>query len=46
MGFDELVNRVVDCALKVLSQLGPELLESTYEQYLPLFVLFVSFVAK
>jgi len=38
--FDELVNRVVDCALEVLSQLGPELLELPYEQYLPLFVLF------
>ena len=40
MEFDELANRVVDCALRVLSQLGPELLELPYEQCLfPLRVL-------
>jgi len=32
--FNELANRVVDCALKVLSQLDPELLELPYEQCL------------
>jgi len=34
MEFNELANRVVDCALKVLSQLDPKLLELPYEQCL------------
>jgi len=32
--FDELSNRVIKCALEVHTQLGPGLLESTYEQCL------------
>ena len=32
--FDELSNRVIKCALEVHSQLGPGLLEVTYEQCL------------
>ncbi|MEA3356064.1 MAG: GxxExxY protein [Candidatus Bipolaricaulota bacterium] len=42
MEFDELSNRVIGCAIEVHRQLGPGLLESTYEA----FVLFVSFVVK
>ena len=34
MEFDELSNRVIGCALEVHRQLGPGLLESTYEQCL------------
>jgi GxxExxY protein len=34
MEFDELSNRVLGCALEVHRQLGPGLLESTYEQCL------------
>ena len=34
MGFDELSNRVIGCALEVHRSLGPGLLESTYEQCL------------
>ncbi len=34
MAFDELSNRVIGCALEVHRQLGPGLLESTYEQCL------------
>ena len=34
MEFDELSNRVIGCAIKVHRQLGPGLLESTYEQCL------------
>ncbi len=34
MQFDELSNRVIGCALEVHRQLGPGLLESTYEQCL------------
>jgi GxxExxY protein len=32
MEFDELSNRVIGCALEVHRNLGPGLLESTYEQ--------------
>ena len=32
MKFDELSNRVIGCALEVHHELGPGLLESTYEQ--------------
>lgn len=32
MKFDELSNRVLGCAIEVHRQLGPGLLESTYEQ--------------
>lgn len=32
--FDELSNRVIGCALEVHRNLGPGLLESTYEQCL------------
>jgi len=34
MEFDGLSNRVIDCALEVHRELGPGLLESTYEQCL------------
>ena len=34
MEFDELSNRVIGCALDVHRELGPGLLESTYEQCL------------
>jgi len=34
MEFDELSNRVIGCAIEVHQELGPGLLESTYEQYL------------
>ena len=34
MIFDELSNRVIGCALEVHRELGPGLLESTYEQCL------------
>ena len=34
MEFDELSNRVIGCALEVHRNLGPRLLESTYEQCL------------
>jgi len=34
MGFDELSNQVIGCALEVHRNLGPGLLESTYEQCL------------
>ena len=34
MKFDELSNRVIGCALEVHRNLGPGLLESTYEQCL------------
>ena len=34
MQFDELSNRVIGCALEVHRELGPGLLESTYEQCL------------
>lgn len=34
MKFDELSNRVIGCALEVHKNLGPGLLESTYEQSL------------
>jgi GxxExxY protein len=34
MEFDELSNRVIGCARKVHRELGPGLLESTYEQCL------------
>jgi len=34
MEFDELSNRVIGCAIEVHRQLGPGLLESTYEQCL------------
>ena len=34
MEFDELSNRVIGCALEVHRQLGPGLLESSYEQCL------------
>ena len=34
MEFDELSHRVIGCALEVHKQLGPGLLESTYEQCL------------
>jgi hypothetical protein len=32
MECDELSNRVIDCAIEVHRELGPGLLESTYEQ--------------
>ena len=32
MKFDELSNRVIGCAIEVHRELGPGLLESTYEQ--------------
>jgi GxxExxY protein len=34
MEFDELSNKVIGCALEVHKQLGPGLLESTYERCL------------
>ena len=34
MGFDDLSNRVIGCAIEVHRELGPGLLESTYEQCL------------
>lgn len=34
MDFDELSNRVIGCAIEVHRELGPGLLESTYEQCL------------
>jgi GxxExxY protein len=34
MAFDELSNRVIGCAIEVHWELGPGLLESTYEQCL------------
>jgi len=34
MEFDELSNRVIGCAIEVHRELGPELLESAYEQCL------------
>lgn len=34
MEFDELSNRVIGCAIEVHRNLGPGLLESTYEQCL------------
>jgi len=34
VGFDELSNRVIGCAIEVHRELGPGLLESTYEQCL------------
>ncbi len=34
MQFDELSNRVIGCAIEVHRELGPGLLESTYEQCL------------
>ncbi|MEA3238705.1 MAG: GxxExxY protein [Candidatus Bipolaricaulota bacterium] len=34
MEFDELSNRVIECAIEVHRELGPGLLESTYEQCL------------
>jgi GxxExxY protein len=34
MEFDELSNRVIGCALEVHREMGPGLLESTYEQCL------------
>lgn len=34
MGFDELSNRVIGCGIEVHRELGPGLLESTYEQCL------------
>jgi GxxExxY protein len=34
MEFDELSNKVIGCALEVHRELGPGLLESTYEQCL------------
>ena len=34
MNFDELSNRVIGCAIEVHRELGPGLLESTYEQCL------------
>ena len=34
MEFDELSNRVIGCAIEVHKELGPGLLESTYEQCL------------
>ena len=34
MTFDELSNKVIGCAIEVHRQLGPGLLESTYEQCL------------
>ena len=34
MNFDELSNRVIGCALEVHREMGPGLLESTYEQCL------------
>ena len=34
MEFDDLSNRVIGCAIEVHRELGPGLLESTYEQFL------------
>ena len=34
MEFSELSNRIIGCAIEVHRELGPGLLESTYEQYL------------
>jgi len=34
MEFDELSNKVIGCAIEVHRELGPGLLESTYEQCL------------
>ena len=34
MEFDELSSRVIGCAIEVHQELGPGLLESTYEQCL------------
>ena len=34
MNFTELSNKVIGCAIEVHRQLGPGLLESTYEQCL------------
>ena len=34
MGFSELSNRIIGCAIEVHRELGPGLLESTYEQCL------------
>ena len=34
MEFDKLSNKIIGCALEVHKQLGPGLLESTYEQCL------------
>jgi len=34
LDFDELSNRVIGCAIEVHRNLGPGLLESTYEQCL------------
>jgi GxxExxY protein len=34
MGFDDLSNRLISCALEVHRELGPGLLEPTYEQCL------------
>ena len=34
MGFDELSNRVIGCAIEVHRELGPGLLESTHDQCL------------
>ncbi|HPB30478.1 MAG TPA: GxxExxY protein [Candidatus Sumerlaeota bacterium] len=34
MEFDDLSNRVIGCAIEVHRELGPGLLESTYEQCL------------
>jgi GxxExxY protein len=34
MEFDELSNRVISCTIKVHRELGPGLLEPTYEQCL------------
>ena len=35
MEFDDLSHRVIGCAIEVHRELGPGLLESTYEQCLP-----------
>jgi hypothetical protein len=34
MEFDELSNRVIDCAIEIHRELGPESSESPYEQCL------------
>ena len=34
MKFDEISNKVIGCAIELHRELGPGLLESTYEQYL------------